>query len=269
MALALVKYKNLQIFFSQINLYVCIFIFYDIQGDGFVGIIFKVSIIEKDSDKCLNVILKTPPESEARRIQFGSMKLFKREVYMYKKVLPEFVKFQRDHKIDENSGFYNFPKIYFTEYDEESDDALIIMEDLRESGYQLWEKFKPTDFEHAKLIMTSLGKLHAISFAMKKLKPELFEEYKKLDDFISPKFNEPYMAPIFKANADQALTILDNDEEDIKEKIESISEQFAESVKWLTSPDNAEPYAVVTHGDCWSNNFMYKYKVKISRLNVD
>lgn len=233
----------------------------EILGDGFVGIIFKVSIVEKESDKFLNVVLKTPPESEARRNQFGSMQLFKREIFMYNEVLPEFVKFQREKKISESSGFYNFPKIYFAEYDLEKDDALIIMEDLRESGYQLWNKYKPTDFEHSKLIMTSLGRLHAISFAMKKFKPELFEEYKKLDDFLSPKFTDPHMAPIFRSNADQAMNILDEDDTDLKSKVENIRENFADFMTWLTNPQSAEPFAVVTHGDCWSNNFMYKYKV--------
>lgn len=233
-------------------------------GDGFIGLIFKVSITEVDSDKNLNLVLKTPPTNEARKNQFGAMGLFKREVYMYNVVLPEFVKFQHEKKISESMGFFNFPKVYFAEFDEEKNDSLIIMEDLRESGFKLYNKYKTTDYEHAKLLMTSLGRFHAISFGLKICKPDIFEPFKELTDFFAEQFSNEQMLPMLQGSIDQAIGILDESDVKSKERLEKLKDNCQELLKTLTSSQNAEPFAVVGHGDCWSNNFMYQYKVSLN-----
>lgn len=235
-------------------------------GDGFVGLIFKVSITEVDSEKVLNVVLKTPPESEVRRTQFNAMGLFRREVKMYNEVLPEFVKLQRERKVPESAGFFDFPKVYFAEFDEEKNDSLIIMEDLRESGFKLYNKYKTTDYEHAKLIMIALGRFHAISFAMKILKPDVYEEFKKLTDFFAEQFTNEMMIPMIHGSIDQACDVLDENDTKSRNSVLKLKENTVELLQSLTSPKNAEPFAVVGHGDCWSNNFMYKYQVSWLRF---
>lgn len=231
-------------------------------GDGFVGIIFKATINEESSDKELNLILKTPSESLAKRCQFGSMDLFRREVYVYNEFLPEVVKFQQEKMIPKHEGFYEFPKVYFAEYNEAANDALIIMEDLRERGFVLWDKFLPTPYENAKLIVQSLAKLHAVSFAMKILKPDLFDRFKFMNDFWAEKFVDSQMATMFKSYCDQAMSILDDNSE-LKNKVTQLKTNFEEILGSITRGDLAEPYAVITHGDCWSNNFMYQYRVSM------
>lgn len=232
-------------------------------GDGFVGLIFKVTIKEENSEKELNLILKTPPESEARRNQFGSMDLFRREIYVYNEVIPEFVKFQQERKISASQGFCEFPKVYYAEYSDELDDALIIMEDLRERGFVLWDKFKPTPYENAKLIMKALGKFHAISFAMKKLKPEVFNKFKEMQCFFAEKFSTPEMVPMFQNSTQQALTVLDEGNEKQRKRVWHLAENFIELIKSTTDGKLDDAFGVVGHGDCWSNNFMYQYKVSM------
>ena len=76
---------------------------------------------------------------------------------MYNKVLPAFVEFQKEKNISEKDGFFDFPKCYFAEYDEELQDSVIIMEDLKERECKMWDKFIPINYEHAKMVMESLG----------------------------------------------------------------------------------------------------------------
>lgn len=237
-------------------------------GEGFVGLIFKVTINEEKSDKSLNLILKTLPANRYRRIQFGSTDLFRREVFVYNEFLPEVVKFQNEKNISKHLGFCEFPKVYYAEYNEEIQDALIIMEDLKEKGFLLWDKFEPTPYENAKLIMQALGKLHAVSFAMKIFKPELFDKFKQMNDNMYQRCVLDEQLPlIFKNYCDQAISILD-DNPKLKSKIIHMRDSFEQVLASITEGKLAEPYAVVTHGDCWSNNILYQYRVCIKSYHL-
>lgn len=233
-------------------------------GDGFVGLIYKVIIQEIDSDKKLPVVLKFPPENQARRREFGAMDLFKREVFVYNEFLPELVKFQKERHIKEADGFFNFPKCYFAEFNEEKDDSVIIMEDLREDGYKMWDKYKPVNLEHTKLLVLALGKLHALSFALKTQKLELFEKFKSMNDFMAEKMGDEKMVGMMTGSIQRAVDTID--EKDVKRRNRALRllDNFSQMLHELTAPKEAEPFAVVGHGDCWSNNFMFQYKVRVA-----
>lgn len=231
-------------------------------GDGFTGVLLKVTIIENDNSKEINVVVKLPPDNVLRKHAMGAMLLFEREVFVYSLLLPEFVKFQQEQKLKPDIGFYNFPKCYFAEFDKERDDAVIIMEDLRDAGYKLISKSIPIDCEHAKLSFAALGRLHAISFAMKERSPETFEKFKALDDNTKQNLDNEMITSFMASCLDRAIGVLRDDEVKRKEKMFNLKENFVSLMKDLTSSTGAEPYAVVTHGDCWSNNFMYKYRVR-------
>lgn len=231
-------------------------------GDGFIGILLKVTIFENQSDKKLALVLKSPPLNPVRRNAFGAMAVFKREITMYNEILPEFVKFQEEKKISTSSGFFNFPKCYYAEYNEEKDDALLIMEDLKENGYKMWDKFTPINFEHSKLLMQSLGRFHAISFALKDQRPEVFEKFKTLDDFMSKTAMDENFIKMMVQNLERAVSTLDESDIKRRNKILKLTENIGQILKDSSNPEFAEPYAIVTHGDCWSNNFMYQYKVR-------
>jgi hypothetical protein len=242
-------------------------------GDGFVGILFKATVREIDSDKQLTVVIKSPPESKARRQDFGAMELFKREVFVYTELLPEFVRFQEERKISSLLAFKEFPKCYFAEYNEERDEAIIIMEDLREHGCKMLNKMAPTNFEHTKLLITALGKFHAVSLAMKEQQPEMFSKFQKLDDFLSEKYAaDANFTNMMVANIAKAADTLDPSDTKRRNRVLRLQEDYVQQMRDLVNPDLSEPYSVVTHGDCWSNNFMYQYRVgfmqSLSRYSI-
>lgn len=228
-------------------------------GDGFVGIMFKVTIRENESDKTLDLVLKSPPDNYAIKHDFGAMVMFEREIFLYNVLLPEFVKFQEEKKISQSNGFFNFPKCYFAEYSEERDDAIIIMEDLREIGYKMWNKFVPTDYEHTKLVMASLGRLHAISFALKAQKPELFATL-KVSDIMTEKLMDENFVKMMVSSIERGAAVLDENDLKRRNRILKLTENLVQKLRDSVDPNLCEPFAVITHGDCWSNNFMYKYK---------
>lgn len=232
-------------------------------GDGFVGLIVKITIKEINSDKSLNVLAKIPPDNKVRREQMGAMQLFEREVFIYNNFLPELVEFQKEKHIKESLGFFNFPKCYFAEHSKEKDESIIIMEDLRDSGHRMWEKSKPINYEHAKLLLIALGRLHALSFALKEQKPEQFEKFKSLDDYFSNnKMEDETMLAMMTNAMRNAVESLDKDDVKRRAKATNLTENLVSTLKFALSAENAEPFAVITHGDCWFNNFLYHYKRK-------
>lgn len=221
-------------------------------GDGFVGVMLKAIINELDSDKTLTVLVKIPPTSKARREQMKVMKLFEREVFVYNVMLPEFVQFQKDKRISQQNGFFNFPKVYYADYSEEKDDGIIIMEDLRESGHRMWSKFNPVNFEHAKLLMTSLGRLHAVSFAMKAKNPELFEKYKNLSDYFGDNFTDSNFLLFMNSTITKAAESLDPDDVKSKAKVLKLLDYLQSGISDCMTPEFIEPYGVVNHGNTLS-----------------
>ena len=231
-------------------------------GDGFVGQILKITIKEVNSDKSLNVLAKIPPDSKVRREQMGAMPLFEREVYIYNVFLPELVKFQHEKHIKESLGFFNFPKCYFAEHKKEEDESIIIMEDLRDSGHRMWDKSKPINYEHAKLLLIALGRLHALSYALKEQRPEQFEKFKSLVDFFSNNALNETMVVMMTNPLRNAVESLDKDDVKRRAKVTDLADNLVSTLKFALSSENAEPFSVITHGDCWFNNFLYHYKRK-------
>ena len=229
-------------------------------GDGFVGIMFKVHIHEVNSDKQLTVMLKAPPANITRRTEFGALRLFKREVLMYTKVLPAFVAFQDEKHIKKANGFFNFPKCYFAEFDDELQDSVIIMEDLHERGCKMWDKYKPANFEHARYVMEYLGRLHAVSFAMKAQRPDIFDEFKELEDFMSTIQNDGF-DQMMNAAMENAIAGIPANTPNVRGKMLRLQAELKQVMMDLVRPEQAEPFAVIGHGDCWTNNFMFEYRV--------
>lgn len=229
-------------------------------GDGFSGIILKVTIIENDYSRQMNVVVKSPPENALRRQALGTMLLFEREVFIYAELLPEFAKFQRENYL--KIGFYEFPKCYLAEFDKEKDEAVIIMEDLRDAGYKLINKNIPIDYEHAKLSFAALGRLHAISIAMKEKNPEIFKRFKVLVDNTKGNLENETIMSFMEGCMDRAIATLRDDEVKRRDKMLKLKENLVPLMKELTDGNVAEPFGVICHGDCWSNNFMYKYHVR-------
>lgn len=218
-------------------------------GDGFVGLMCRVTIKgtrRGRTDEELKVLCKIPPMNKARREQFNSVEIFSREIFMYNKVLPYIKRFQESKGIKENEGFFNFPTCYFAGLDENSGDAVVIMEDLRDKGYSMADKFISIDFPRAKLVMEGLGRLHALSFAIKLQEPEELKKF-MLKDVLTQMMNRTEFIQMFQNYFNQVIEVLQPDETSIKEKLEKFRDNFLNEMTFFTNPDEAEPFTVLNH----------------------
>lgn len=230
------------------------------HGDNFLGVLIGVTIngMQKINGQLvaaqLNLICKTPPANENRRKNFQSSTVFDREIHAYAEILPSLVKFQREKGLKEDDSFLAFPKVYACDVDAEHGAYILVMEDLKAKNYKMWPKEKTIPIDHELLLMKELGKLHGISFAFKDQRPNEFNAYKQLTDPFS-EIVRGSMSSFFNQQVQMVRDIVDDPaHKKIVDHFE-IDRMLDNCFGW----ESRDKFGVISHGDCWNNNIMYKY----------
>lgn len=232
------------------------------HGDGFIAVMIAVTIKGKqalnvDDETELSLMCKILPENKARRDVFKSHMLFEREVCVYSRMLPMFEQFQRDRNISESEGFFQYPKCYLAVANATNDHYVIIMENLKVSNYELWDKMKPVDFDTSSIFLQALGRYHGISLALRDQKPELFNEILELEDILTAMIETPIICNMMEGAIDKAVEHLICEDE--KKFLRKIKDNYKQTIKErLFAPNAAGQLSVLIHGDCWNNNFCFK-----------
>lgn len=242
------------------------------HSNGFSGPINRIHVVvlgERNGvDDELSLICKLMPSSEEHRELFDLVKVFRREAFMHREVLTLMNDFQIEKGVTIENGFFQYPKCYGIVDDEANDCFAIVMEDLKKSGYELYNKLSPSEFNHVKLFMKSLGKFHALSFALKDQRPSVFEKFKNLDEIFSAQIQHTTMQLMFHSSYDRAILAFENDI--AKEKAIRVLNNWKRSYLYdlpkLSDGRKSEPFSVINHGDCWNNNVMFKYNKKVNLL---
>lgn len=159
-------------------------------------------------------------------------------------------------QIPQDLRFNNYPTCLAT------GEGFLIVTDMCNQGFKMHDPSTKLDLNHVALAFKMLGHFHALGYAIKYQKPDLLKTFlKPLEDKY---FGEPvnkglydYIKVMFRHSADT----LDKDEE-ARSKIINISQKLDVIIPRMMTCADAEPYAVITHGDFWRNNIMYKYQVR-------
>ncbi|XP_055638584.1 uncharacterized protein LOC129776772 [Toxorhynchites rutilus septentrionalis] len=224
-----------------------------LECDGFISFVFRAIVSEDERE--LVLWCKVPPSNDSR-----SLVLFEREVFFYREILPAFVKFQQERGIREEleGGFCGVPKCYYAhcEIDKEDEiEAVIVLE--YDESYERWDwdKLQPLDIEHAKILMATLGRLHAVSFAMKEQLPNVFEKFNLLDKL----GEETRLMTLMKESFDRALVTMKTRFASDQEKIARVKEDVFQLLAASGHAQEMELYRIISHGDCWINNHIYRH----------
>lgn len=243
-------------------------------GDNFMGELLSAVITGKQKGKNnnetetkLNLLCKLIPSNAQRRKEFQCELVFSRETYFYNNVAPDFLRFQEEKGLSSEEQFTAFPKCYEAVCDPENDVFVIIMQDLRPEGFEMWPKEKPTSTENAHLVMRELAKLHAVSFALKDQRPEQFEKYKTLDDVTHIFLDSDNFRNMFFQCYQRAIDALqDETHKDIMREVQKDTKSYFKS--GLEGP-TMDQHGVVAHGDCWNNNILYRQNKDVSNRRPD
>ena len=231
------------------------------KGDGFMGDIVFISAegtTANQLSKKYDLVLKCSKKSKVLREKAPVQEAFVKEIFMYKDVLPYFIQYQKEKGVKD--PFNSVPKFYGSFADENTE--VIVLENLKSNGYELWPKKEPLSRQHIALVVTEYGKYHAMSLALQHQRPTEFQKLVDTIQDVTEKFGKKGgdLQAIFNKCIDESLEVLKYDLgdsillrwKDLKNQVTSI---LKDAVK------NRTGLKVILHGDCWSNNFMFIHKV--------
>lgn len=233
------------------------------KGDSYLSEVFRLIIVgvREDGSKCTaKVVIKAIPKNLGRRKTFRSADFFRNEINFYTKIIPGFVDFQAARSVTD--PFDAFPTCYAAHVDGEND--YIVLEDLGQYGFQTAVRQQGLDIVHCRKIMQTLGRFHAMSFAIRDQDPMLFkrltgavEETYYADKF--RKWYEPFFLDQIVVAADAVTREYPGSAIERKmHEFTGISCRLYDTMVRLTHSTNQ--YSVLGHGDCWTPNFLMTYE---------
>ncbi|KAJ3666354.1 hypothetical protein Zmor_001800 [Zophobas morio] len=230
------------------------------KGDGYIGDILFVTLtsVRDKSSPEYNLVLKCSKRSEALRKKTPVKEAFITEIYIYEKVFPTFTHFQLEKGVFH--PFKSVPKCHGALIADNLE--VIVFDNLKTSGYVLWDKKKLLTRKHIELVVEEYAKFNAVSIAMKDQKPEGF---KKLTDNLMNVFQRFVEATdceiIFGKIIDEIHDLL---KDDLDEHILSVWRSLKEKINFIFGDmiQGISGVKVMRHGDCWCNNFMFKHDKK-------
>ncbi|KAK4884249.1 hypothetical protein RN001_000520 [Aquatica leii] len=225
--------------------------------DSHLGVIAKAEIECKNAK--FHWILKTAIQNEEYRLLLPISSIYYREIYAYEKILVEFARIQEEKQIQH--PFKSYAKYLTSSFIPPNES--IIMEDMTQWGYQIEDREQPLDYNHVKLVMREYGRFHALSFALRDQKPMLFEEISKNVKeiiFNYPAYLKGFMANVISTQIDRVMNALDPvQHHSAYQKCLKFKMHAIESIRSSVQASVAGNYGVVCHGDCWTNNILFKH----------
>ncbi|XP_037028754.1 uncharacterized protein LOC119068987 [Bradysia coprophila] len=244
--------------------------------NNFIGIIHRVSFSKEKStenrfETAENLILKIAPQNVTCRYMFNSRQLFLREIHMYDTVLPQLHRFEISKDVNmECNYFTEYPKFYRSVDDCMSE--CIFLEDLSVRGFQMIDRYtEDVTAEHVYLVMEYLGKFHAISFAMNDQQPEKFKELTMDLKELYIHCDDQNHRQFCTSSMQIALGVISNESDsELRFKLMKMLERDAIDVAFeCVSADFADGAAtVISHGDLWQNNTMFRHDVDKKPIEV-
>ncbi|GJQ82625.1 hypothetical protein Trydic_g19646 [Trypoxylus dichotomus] len=176
-------------------------------GDGYTTKHIAVEITT--SKEKIRLFIKCALDTNLAVIQ-SIVKFYPNERYFYDIVYPAYTEFLWKKKVED--CFRNVPKCYST-----SSENVIALENIKYKGFALFDRMKIMGDMHIRLVLRTIAKFHAVSFAFK---DQDREQYDKLvencaGDFYSQQPEDSPILTLFYEIIKEALNKLDpeNDKE--------------------------------------------------------
>lgn len=232
------------------------------KGDGYGSDINFVSVTGKDhenSNKTLELAIKSQKQTIImKNIMQGA---FDKEIFIYTRVLPLFEELQSENQICNLIDF--MPKCFATISGKE--DQVLVFDNLKTQGFGMIDSANPWSWQETVLAMTAYGKWHAFSFAMKTLKPAMYE--KLTENNVNMYLSACLECKLFDVVSSEFIKIRDKfvDDTDLhmtEEVLNFTQEDVFKHVANMYFEQECLEKSVILHGDCWNNNYMFKFEVR-------
>ncbi|CAH0550368.1 unnamed protein product [Brassicogethes aeneus] len=224
------------------------------KGEGYLGEMFFVKITPKGNKNTYNIAIKRAFTDKPVREEMPIREVYLNEVFFYKECYPVLQQLQSELDLPK---FNNVPKCFYTSTEPENE--YLAMENLKASGFELFPKEKIVPYDYFEFIFKIYANLHATSFVLGKTQPEKFEKLtsnlRKLSThfFSNSAFNNVWNDMIAQAG-EKLIPGQDN------KAIQVFKQKYSNGLSvFMDSWGYNGKHPVINHGDCWSNNMMFKF----------
>lgn len=161
--------------------------------------------------------------------------------------------------LDEN-GFIEYPKCYRCVDIDPSE--CILLEDMGVRGFSIIDRYtEETTFDHVRLVLQSLAKFHAISFAVKDQQPDKFKELSSELKELFYRNDIPLMKEYYNKMIEDIYYIFSSENDaELLSKLKKLREKdILDITRDCVDASLVGPGTIISHGDCWQNNTMFRY----------
>ncbi|XP_073960942.1 uncharacterized protein isoform X1 [Choristoneura fumiferana] len=215
---------------------------------------WKVCASRPKGYEYVELVLKTYPRNKSRGLSFRSDVFFKNEIAFYENILPALLKF---HSSRATKPFNNHLRLFLSVCDGKQDSLVFANEHIQ--GFE--SPKKKLDLKHAKLVLVTLAKFHAISFAMKE---QSCEEFERICNGITETYYDGSNWSCYKRLWSKIWSVAKDavEKEYPNTKYIELINKFAVQSRFkdLVKAVNDKNNCVIQHGDCSVSNYMFKYE---------
>uniref|UniRef100_A0A1L8DKV9 Putative juvenile hormone-inducible protein n=2 Tax=Nyssomyia neivai TaxID=330878 RepID=A0A1L8DKV9_9DIPT len=239
------------------------------NGENYSGDVYRVIAVPEDgtipedpainrsiSQKEVHLFVKLAPQSPVRRAMFKTALCFAREKYSYEVVLPRFDEFEKQY-LTNDEKFHNYANMVTMSLKDEEE--FLIMSDLRREGFWNPNRSTPLNLHQCRLVVATMAKFHAISYAFKDQRPEEFHDI--TSKLIETMFAEPItedMQEFLTNKIEYGLgTLTDPNDEENRKRLETFGRDYAKN---MISCVHVKEYGAICHGDSWISNLIFRFK---------
>lgn len=226
------------------------------KGEGFLSDISFISLNDKISGEFFHLVIKKVQFGEKDSTKELMSTSFLNEIHYYREIFPILQTFQKTF-----SGvkiFDNFPKLLATCSDKGNEK--IILQNLKYKNYEVPQKSAPFEIKTFEKIFKLYADFHALSFAFKHHNYEKFFELTEPLHHSNLLFSKNFLGGYIKSFFRKVTRFFENQDEEIVGKLQKYFDQSVHIYENCMIYEGSK--SVILHGDCWSNNLMFKYNVR-------
>ncbi|XP_037817359.1 uncharacterized protein LOC119607490 [Lucilia sericata] len=231
------------------------------KGENYGGFLTKAHVLftlNKGKQQQENhFICKTSyEEDEFAQEKMKPYDIFNREMSIYEQVLPKLNALLKE--INDKDRL--FPNVFHVDYKRQA----LIFEDLTVQGYVMANRIERLDMDHIKLVLCKLSKMHATSAVLNERERGCLEKY---DRGFFNKYTDTYktfFVNTFLCCARYLQKLNDENSRKYAEKMLALGPHYMDIGRRCFAPTNGH-VNVLTHGDVWTNNVMFKYCAKTGK----
>jgi len=211
------------------------------------------------------LVAKIPPTDPKYWQFFQPERTCLTENAVYKVLAPALTSLQDEVGIPAEKQFKGFSRYYGSRVSLDSNsskvdqNAVLVLENLRSSGYVSGQRLRSYDLPHTLLAIRYMAEFHALPLALRLLRPKLFREevlpfFQKFDWHAAA----PEWKTVMKAETLEDIRRVTNNDFKLVARVKELSDKFFEFLAAdADKPDG--PFTSIIHCDFWINNLMFLY----------